>query len=97
MSNDNGRAKTKGRSLGVLSAIKKSVVAVKAVLLCFAHTLTCLIARVYCNQEYRAYRDGCKLCHPVENILMVSRVDLFNDYIIFMITSQFTKLYFMRD
>ena len=38
--------KTKGRSLTVLSAIKKSIMVVKAAFLCLAHALKIAMARV---------------------------------------------------
>ena len=40
----NGREKTKGRSLTVLSAIKKSIVVVKTAFLCLAHALLTAMA-----------------------------------------------------
>ena len=38
--------KTKGRSLTVLSAIKKSIMVIKAAFLCLAHALKIAMARV---------------------------------------------------
>jgi hypothetical protein len=38
--------KTRGRSFDVLSAIKKSIVAVKAAFLCLAHAIIIAMARV---------------------------------------------------
>jgi hypothetical protein len=40
----NGRGKTKGRPLSVLSAIKKNIVVVKAAFLCLAHALVIALA-----------------------------------------------------
>jgi hypothetical protein len=44
----NGRVKTKGRSLDVMSAIKKSIV-VKVVMNCLAYALVIVIAK--CNGD----------------------------------------------
>jgi hypothetical protein len=50
--------KTKGRSLDVLSAIKRSIVAVKAAFLCLAHALVISMARVNGDPKSKSYRDG---------------------------------------
>jgi len=73
-----GRVKTKGRSLDVLSAIKKSIVTVKAAFLCLAHALIIAMAKVNGDSMYESYRDGKGLKKPVEKILNVSGVDLSN-------------------
>ena len=49
----NRREKTKGRSLDVISAIKKSIVVVKAGFLCLAHTLIIAMARVNGDPNYK--------------------------------------------
>jgi hypothetical protein len=56
--------KTKGRSLDVLSAIKKSIVKVKAGFLCLAHALIIAMARVIGYPKYKSYRDGKSLKQP---------------------------------
>jgi hypothetical protein len=49
--NDKRAVKTKGRSLNVLSAIKKNIVFAKAAFLCLAHALVIAIAKVNsCNE-----------------------------------------------
>ena len=50
--------KTKGRSLDVLSAIKKSIVAVKTAFLCSAHALIIAMAQVNGDPMYALYRQG---------------------------------------
>jgi len=50
--------KTKGRSLDFLSAIKKSIVKVKARYLCLAHALIISMARVKGDPKYKSYGDG---------------------------------------
>ena len=50
--------KNKGRSLDVLSCIKKSIVAVKAAFLRFAHALIIAIAQVNSGPKYALYRQG---------------------------------------
>ena len=76
----NGRMaeKTKGRSLDVLSAIKKSIIAVKAAFLCLAHALVIAMARVNSDPKYKSYSNGYGLNKPVEDLLKASGVDLFN-------------------
>ena len=56
----NGKSaeKTKGRSLDVLSSIKRSIVAVKAAFLCLAHALIIAIAHVNGDPKYSSYRQG---------------------------------------
>jgi len=48
----NGRVKTKGRSLDVLNAIKKSIVTVKAAFLCLAHTLIIAIVLTRVREKH---------------------------------------------
>jgi len=74
----NGREKTKGRSLDVLSAIKRSTVVVKAAFLCMADALVIAIANVNSDPKYKSYRDGYGLKKPVEELLKASGVDLSN-------------------
>jgi hypothetical protein len=71
----NGRENTKGRSLDILSAVKKSIVVVKAALLCLAHAFIIAMATVN-DPKYRSYRDGYGLDGPVEELLKASGVDL---------------------
>jgi hypothetical protein len=63
----NGRTaeKTKGRSLDILSAIKKSIVKVKAGFLCLSHALIIAMAKVNGDHKYKSYRDGYSLKQPV--------------------------------
>jgi hypothetical protein len=49
----NGREKTKGRSLDVLSAVKRSIVVLKATFLCLAHALIIAMARVNGDPKYK--------------------------------------------
>jgi hypothetical protein len=68
--------KTKGRSLDVLSAIKKSIVVVKAAFLCLAHALIIAMVRVNVDPKYATYRHGKCLKKPVVELLKASGVDL---------------------
>ena len=68
--------KTKGRSLDVVSSIKKSIVKVKAGFLCLAHALIIAMSRVNGDPKYKSYRDGKALKQPVQNLLSGSGVDL---------------------
>jgi hypothetical protein len=71
-------AKTKGRSLDVLSSIKKSIVTLKAAVLCLANALIIAIARVNNDPKYASYRDGYGLRQHVEDLLKASGFDLSN-------------------
>jgi len=73
----NGREKTRGWPLDVMSAIKKSMV--KTAFLCLAHALIIAMARVNGDPKYTLYRDGKCLKKPVEDHLSASGVDLSND------------------
>jgi hypothetical protein len=70
--------KTKGRTIDVLSAVKRSIVVVKAAILCLAHALVIAIARVDNDPKYKSYRNGYGLTQPVEDLLKASGVDLSN-------------------
>ena len=76
----NGRnaEKTKGRSIDVMSAIKRSIVVVKGAFLCLAHALIIAMARVNGDPKYAVYRHGKGLKEPVEELLKASGVDLTN-------------------
>ena len=60
MSVDNGKRaeKKKVMSLDVLSAIKKSIVVVKAAFLCLPQTLIIAMPRINGDAKYASYRDG---------------------------------------
>jgi len=74
----NGGVRTKGRSLYVMSAFKKSVVTVKAALNCLAYALIIAMTRVNGDPKYKSYRKGRSLEKPVENLLKASSADLSN-------------------
>jgi hypothetical protein len=73
-----GGVKTKGRSLDILSGIKKSIVVVKAVINCLAYALVIAIAQCNDDPKYGSYRNGYCLKKPVEELLKASGVDLTN-------------------
>jgi len=70
--------KTKGRSLDVLIAIKKSIVVVNATFLCLAHAVVIATARVNSDPKYELYRHGKGLKNPIEDLLKASGADLYN-------------------
>ena len=70
--------KTKRRLLDVMSAIKKSIVSVKAAINCLAYALTIAIARLNCDPKYQSYRHGYGLKKRVDDLLKASGVDLSN-------------------
>jgi len=74
----NGREKRKGRSLDLLSAIKKSIVTVKAAFLCLAHALIIAMAKVNGDSNFKLYSNGRCLKERVEELLKASGVDLSN-------------------
>jgi len=74
----NGGVKTKGRSISVLSAIKKSIVTVKTAFLCLAHALIIAMAKVNGDSKFKSYSNGYGLKEPVEELLNASGVDLSN-------------------
>jgi hypothetical protein len=49
----NGRVNTKGQSLDILSAVKRSIVVVKATFPCLAHALVIAVARVNGDPMYQ--------------------------------------------
>jgi hypothetical protein len=65
--------------LDVLSAIKKSIVVVKAAFLYLAGAIIIAMARVNNDPMHKSYRDGCGLHKPVEEFFNASGVDLSND------------------
>jgi hypothetical protein len=73
----NGKSaeKTKGLPLDVLSAIKKSIVVVKAAFLCLAHALIISMARVNGDPKYKLYRNGYGMKEPVEELLKSSGLE----------------------
>ena len=73
-----GAEKTKGRSLNVLSAIRKSIVVFKAAFLCLPHVLIIGMARVNGDPKYQSYRDEYLLRQPVDELLRASGGDLSN-------------------
>jgi len=70
--------RTKGRSISVLSAIKGSIVTVKAVFLSLAHALIIAMVKVNDDSKFKSYRNGYGLKEPVEKLLNASGVDLSN-------------------
>jgi hypothetical protein len=62
--------------LDVLSAIKRSIVVVKAAFLCLAHALIIAMALVNGDPKYALYRHDKCMKNPVEDLLNASSVDL---------------------
>ena len=61
-----------------MSAMKKSIVSVKAAMYCLAYALIIAMARVNGDSKYQSYRISKGLKKPVENVLKVSGVNLRN-------------------
>jgi len=75
----NDREKTKGRSLDILSAIKKYIVKVKAGFLCLPIALIIAMDKVKVDPKYKSYRDCYNFKQPVQDLLSASGVKLTND------------------
>ena len=58
MPDGNGHEKTKGSSLNCLSAIKKTIVKVKAGFLCLAHAPIIAKTRINRDPKYNSYING---------------------------------------
>ena len=69
--------KTKGRSLDVMSDIKKIIV-VKAAFLCMAHALIITMTRVNRDPNYALYGHSKCMKKTVEDLLKASGMDLSN-------------------
>ena len=61
-----------------MSAIKKSIVFVKAAIYCVDHALIIAMTRVNGDQKYPSYRDGRGMKKPVEDLLKAAGVKLCN-------------------
>jgi len=61
-----------------MSAIKKSIVKVKAGFLCLAHAPIIAMARVNRDPNYKSYRNGYSMKRPVQDLLTASGDDLTN-------------------
>jgi len=70
--------KTKGRSLDVMSTIKKSILTVKTALNCLACAFIIAMARVNSDPKYKSYSNGRGLKKPVEDLPKRSGMDMSN-------------------
>jgi hypothetical protein len=73
-----GGIKTKGRPLGVMAHLKRSIVEVKAETNCLAHTLIIAIAKITNDPNYNSYRRGYKIHQVVDNLLATTWINLEN-------------------
>ena len=71
-----GRVTTKGRSLDIMGAVKRSIVVLQGTSLCLAQALVIAMAQANGDPEYKAYRNGNRLEKPVKELLRASGVDL---------------------
>jgi len=74
----NGRVRTKGRSLNVMSGIKISIITVKVAINCLAYALIIAVDLLNDVPKYQSYRNGRGLKKHVEDLLKASGVDLSN-------------------
>jgi len=75
---DKSAKNSKGRSIDVLSVIKKSIVTVKTAFLCLAHTLIIVLSRVNGDPKYTSYSKGKYLKQSFEGVLSASGLVLTN-------------------
>jgi len=71
--------KRRGRPVFVMAQLKRTIVEVKAEENCLAHALVIAIAKVENDPNYKAYRQGRKICHEVQTLLKTTGTDLSND------------------
>jgi hypothetical protein len=98
----NGTEKSKGRSLDVLSAVKKSIVVVKATFLCLAHALIIAIANDRNTRNTNRIGMVMELMDLLNNsrrlpgwiFLRAANLRNLNSFVVIFRT---TKLLFMRD
>jgi len=74
----NGREKTKGRCIDVLSATKKVIAVVKAAFLCLVHSLIIAKALVSGDPKYKSCKKGRGLKQPLEGLLNATGFNLIN-------------------
>jgi hypothetical protein len=70
--------KTKGRPLGVMANLKKSIIEVKAETNCLAHALIIAIAKITNDPNYVPYRKWRKIHNVVDNLLATTGINLEN-------------------
>ena len=70
--------KTKGKSVRVMSAIKMSIVVVKAAMYFLADAFLIAMARVNGDQKYKSHGNGRGMKQPAQNLLKFSGVHLCN-------------------
>jgi hypothetical protein len=68
--------KTKGRPLGVMAHLKKSIITVNAETNCLAHALIIAIAKITNDPNYVAYLKGRKTHNAVDNLLATTGINL---------------------
>jgi hypothetical protein len=73
-----GGIKTKGRPLGVMEHLKRSIIEVKAETNCLAHAHIIAVARITTDPNYKAYRQGRKIHPVVDNLLATTGISLEN-------------------
>jgi hypothetical protein len=70
--------KTKGRPLGLMAHLKRSIIEVKAETNCLAHALIIAIAKITNDPNYNSHRRGHKIHQVVHNLLATTGIDLRN-------------------
>jgi hypothetical protein len=73
-----GGIKTKGRPLGVMAHLKRSIIEVKTETNCLAHALVIAIAKLKYDPDYNSYRRGYKIHQAVHNLLATTGINLDN-------------------
>jgi hypothetical protein len=73
-----GGIKTKGRQLGLMAHLKRSIIKVKAETNCLAHALIIAVAKITKDPNYEANRQGRKIHQVAHNLLATTGINLGN-------------------
>jgi hypothetical protein len=71
-----GGIKTKGRPLGVMAHLQRSIIEVKTETNCLAHVLIIAIPKITRDPNYKAYMQGRKIHPVVHNLLATTGISL---------------------
>ena len=70
--------KSMGRPLSTMAHLKQSIVEVKTEETCLAHALVIAVAKVENDPNYKVDRQGRKIRHAVQTLLIATGIDLSN-------------------
>jgi hypothetical protein len=70
--------KTKGRPLGVIAHLKRTIIEVKVETNCLAHALIIAVATITKDPNYKTYMKGRKTHNVIDNLLATTGINLEN-------------------